>query len=332
MGTNKKDLIYPVIWNGNEVLMPESEYQKKLHNFSIKFNEITGLLISKFSTYSKKSEVKGIKKFYLNFKNDNNEYPFYIGYIKNSGEASNHNKRLQIYGDAPNFNKNSKYYGIGIMPTGDDEIVTIVEMSQFVENKIKSISSNFSSLWISFEKIKEAYIEKKLVIEEEPDKIRYIFRKSDKHSLLKVLDNLFPQNSSVGLLSEIPLAPKPTTFTLDKLPRNNILRNKALERANFTCELCGKKNTFLGKDSNWYFEAHHLIPFNINNQKMFEYSLDHLSNLVCLCPECHRKVHFADLNSQIECLEYLLNIRHDVYKIYSIKDVQNLINYYKGEE
>lgn len=332
MQKNKVDLSYSILWNGVESELPDTQYQKKLTNFSIKFKDVTEILLTKFDNFIKRSEIKGIKKFYLDFFYKNSIYPFYVGYLKNSGESAKSDKRLQIYSDTPNFIKNKKYYGIGFMPTGDDEIVVIVEMSQYVENKISSISSNFSSLWVNYEKIKEAYYNRKLVIETEPDKIRYIFRKSDSTSLKLTLDFLFPEIPFKGNDLKLPPPPIPQITTLEKLPRDHKLREESIIRANFRCELCGRDNTFMAKDSKWYFEVHHLIPFNITNQKMFKFSLDHLSNLVCLCPECHRKVHFAELKEQVRSLEKLLNLRKEIFENYAIKDLEHLLQLYTSEE
>lgn len=38
-------------------------------------------------------------------------------------------------------------------------------------------------------------------------------------------------------------------------------------------------------------EGHHLIP--LLNQGRFEYSLDVYANIVCLCPVCHRMLHYG---------------------------------------
>lgn len=40
-----------------------------------------------------------------------------------------------------------------------------------------------------------------------------------------------------------------------------------------------------------YMEGHHAIP--ITMQDHFEKSIDVYANIVCLCPICHRKIHFG---------------------------------------
>lgn len=57
-----------------------------------------------------------------------------------------------------------------------------------------------------------------------------------------------------------------------------IQRKKALERDNYTCQLCGSKQNL---------EVHHIIPFN--DFKSYE-KANELNNLVTLCKSCHGKI------------------------------------------
>jgi 5-methylcytosine-specific restriction endonuclease McrA len=60
--------------------------------------------------------------------------------------------------------------------------------------------------------------------------------------------------------------------------RNQILRKKALERDNFTCQKC-KLQDKTGK----FLEVHHVIPLYIKK-------IDTLDNLITLCHNCHKYV------------------------------------------
>ena len=62
-------------------------------------------------------------------------------------------------------------------------------------------------------------------------------------------------------------------------------------RAKGVCEVCGTKETFINNDGRQYFEGHHLIQ--MSRQSLFKVSLDVPSNVVCLCPKCHRFLHFG---------------------------------------
>ena len=64
----------------------------------------------------------------------------------------------------------------------------------------------------------------------------------------------------------------------------------ALEVANFTCENNKNHKSFIsGKTRKKYMEPHHLIP--ISYQYAFEWDIDITSNLICLCPQCHKQFH-----------------------------------------
>ena len=62
---------------------------------------------------------------------------------------------------------------------------------------------------------------------------------------------------------------------------------------------------------NWknYVEAHHLIPFSERNN--FDLSIDIVENIVCLCPNCHRKIHLAIDEQKKELLNPLFERKHD---------------------
>lgn len=121
--------------------------------------------------------------------------------------------------------------------------------------------------------------------------------------------------------------------TLDgkaKIRKNSALREIAFMDANYTCELCSKRTTFLTNNGKMYFEAHHLIPCNIRIQTSFEKKLDHQVNLYCLCPECHRKIHLIRIEEMDPLLEKLYKSRMLVLKnIYNL-DLVQLLDIYKG--
>lgn len=74
--------------------------------------------------------------------------------------------------------------------------------------------------------------------------------------------------------------------------RSNILRVQALAAADYSCEVNPIHKSFIArKNDKPYMEGHHLIP--LQNQKQFEYSLDVYANIVCLCPVCHRMLHYG---------------------------------------
>lgn len=62
-------------------------------------------------------------------------------------------------------------------------------------------------------------------------------------------------------------------------------KDKIHNRANNKCECC-KNETFEKKNGEMYFEIHHLIHYKDGGENSAK-------NCVLLCPNCHRKIHFA---------------------------------------
>ena len=74
--------------------------------------------------------------------------------------------------------------------------------------------------------------------------------------------------------------------------RNQIIKNQAIIGAGYLCENNHDHKTFTSKSTGRpYMEGHHLIP--IRYQPEFKTSIDIYANVVCLCPICHRLLHFG---------------------------------------
>lgn len=56
-------------------------------------------------------------------------------------------------------------------------------------------------------------------------------------------------------------------------------------------------------------ESHHAIPIHL--QGRFPYSLDVYANLICLCPVCHRKIHYGLRDERREMLYEIYEKRHE---------------------
>ena len=73
--------------------------------------------------------------------------------------------------------------------------------------------------------------------------------------------------------------------------RNQDTAKKSIQLANYKCDLDESHSSFISKNGKAYMEAHHLIP--LSTQEYFDYSLDVDANIICLCPNCHRKLHYG---------------------------------------
>lgn len=62
---------------------------------------------------------------------------------------------------------------------------------------------------------------------------------------------------------------------------------EALYRAEGFCEKCKEKAPFIKRSNGEpYLEVHHIIPLSLGG-------LDSLENVISLCPNCHREIHFG---------------------------------------
>jgi len=73
-------------------------------------------------------------------------------------------------------------------------------------------------------------------------------------------------------------------------PRNPMVGEIARQKAGYKCECCGAEKTFTRSDGKQHFETHHLVPLAFREQG---YEYDTPENVICLCPTCHSKIHYA---------------------------------------
>lgn len=111
--------------------------------------------------------------------------------------------------------------------------------------------------------------------------------------------------------------PEPVTVNNIKRYRRNLLEvRKAKISADYICEYDNKHVTFVNNfDNNPYIEAHHLIP--MATQGLFEYNIDFADNIICLCPNCHRRIHYGVISDKSEMVQKFYKERHE--KIESFK-------------
>ena len=85
------------------------------------------------------------------------------------------------------------------------------------------------------------------------------------------------------------------------------------------CEMCGDYESFDTRD----FETHHIIPLSDNG-------IDNVYNTVCLCPNCHKRMHSnIPFTSELKW-KMLMNVRKNLEKStpYYVKNFDRLFNPY----
>lgn len=112
--------------------------------------------------------------------------------------------------------------------------------------------------------------------------------------------------------------------------RSSVLREQVLTENNYKCEIDPSHATFISNATNeQYMETHHIIP--LSTQKYFkEVKLDTKSNIACLCPNCHRLIHYGTKEVKLSVLEILYN--NHVKSMRKVKipigSIDDLIIYY----
>ena len=260
---------------------------------------------------------------------DNSKIYFSYFKVTNAGQDTNR-KRMQIpenyFGLDINGNKrnlNDAYFFIGLYPTGDDTdpIYVILDNDGFSLNPQQS----YSSLWINFDSL---FIANKNGIHYSINRRngnKYVCFKKKYWNLL--LDSIISNDFTSIIDNEMSYIDKSGNLEREedknfvelyqeskdafiynkkpKLRKNSNYRDLILFESNYICALCNKNVTFKTNANKMYFEAHHLIPCNFNMQQQFERKLDNPANMYCLCPECHRKIHFIN-DTEVENLLYIL--------------------------
>lgn len=130
--------------------------------------------------------------------------------------------------------------------------------------------------------------------------------------------------------------------------RNPEVRKKALEASNDRCALCEwwKERkmpeciTFFRRSANdknhYYLEAHHLIPLYLMSAKIdlglgALNNLDCVENVVCLCSNCHNRIHYGIWEEVIPMLRQLYKQKENDLHNAGIKiDIETIIEIYRN--
>lgn len=83
-----------------------------------------------------------------------------------------------------------------------------------------------------------------------------------------------------------------------------------IEAAGHICEISKGHTSFIARSDNKpYMEGHHAIA--MNRQSNFKNSLDVYANIICLCPMCHRMIHFGLDSIRRNMLEQIYDERKE---------------------
>lgn len=116
-----------------------------------------------------------------------------------------------------------------------------------------------------------------------------------------------------NLSNEIKIPPRLVGRVVNQRIRSSIVKNQVILAANYHCEINKAHSTFTAQTTNkQYMEGHHLIA--LSHQDEFENSLDIYSNVMCLCPICHRLLHYGIEKEKRPLLDFIYSKRQDRLK------------------
>ncbi len=346
--------LYLNYYDGREEIISDSEYQTRLSKINIDKKVRNLFEGSNLKVRRLNSNASSSKDVYEIFNELSGKYIYICAHlIKNSGQETPR-KRIQIFKDYFGLihddgrEENKTYFFLGLYPIDSHGNVVYV----LLDNDGYSLNpqDSYSSLWIDFTALKATAVNgyyfginkrnankyfsfrldfKTIAIDaiEHDDYSSIIKNSGDIH----FLNDMGQESEDRFIFVDDYVPSRDAVVTLDgkaKIKKNSALREVALMEAHYTCALCGKEHTFITNSDKEYFEAHHLIPCNINVQRHFTKKLDHTANLFCLCPECHRKIHLIN-NGEIEGLLERLFIERErlLEEIYHL-DLRQLVDIY----
>ena len=76
-------------------------------------------------------------------------------------------------------------------------------------------------------------------------------------------------------------------------PRNIAMAKFVISQANGKCELCKLETNIIKTNGSPFLEAHHIIPLSEGGQDIYE-------NIVALCPNCHKRIHFSSEPAKVQ--------------------------------
>ena len=101
--------------------------------------------------------------------------------------------------------------------------------------------------------------------------------------------------------------PKSKSNTANSWHTSKKIKEAALKKAKFCCEINKDHETFLREDGHKFMEGHHVIPMSAQSH-FDKINLDQEVNIASLCPTCHRSAHFAEKNHRKKSFKSLLRV------------------------
>lgn len=120
----------------------------------------------------------------------------------------------------------------------------------------------------------------------------------------------------------------------EAIAKRSGIAKAALVAAHFTCAGDPSHKTFTTSRDVPYMEGHHLIPCTVSNArtywKRFNRNIDCKANIVCLCPICHRQIHYGSDAAKTQLIRRLYKTQKSALKAGGLNiSLSELLTLYK---
>ncbi|ALD66605.1 HNH endonuclease [Spiroplasma cantharicola] len=119
-----------------------------------------------------------------------------------------------------------------------------------------------------------------------------------------------------------------------KIKRDLKLVKQTYERDQYKCFFSKDHFSFYTEDGNMYLEAHHIVPISL--APVYKINLDLLDNMVSLCPNCHKSMHYSENENKYKMLQIIKKFESDFFRKnnYLIEDIEDIYisNLYLGRK
>ena len=346
------DKLYRNIVDGQIRKISFKEYDQYLVNETQFEEDVLNPYVGKIiESWEKERITRTLFMYIIQYKGVSSLIRVLYGPLKNSGINNNDYKRLQISHNVPCPQSGLPYYAIGSYNTKSSRIYCLMLSGLQTVMRDSRLGDSYSSLWFRFDKLCETNQKETAMWTDKVGRLilgikiphqiqihRQIFKAfgtewsfTDENSESQEEDfsSVYTEEEEIGLVDFTEEIKRYSES--DELPRNMNYRKIAIEREKYTCELCDTRHTFRDTKGEEYFEGHHLIMYNTSVQRRFKYCLDYPENIICLCPNCHKKIHNSNKEDTLKMVSDLM-IKHScLIKLFGIKSIETIINdYIKG--
>ena len=110
--------------------------------------------------------------------------------------------------------------------------------------------------------------------------------------------------------------------------RNQMVVQEVLEKSGYKCFFNENHITFESYNRPNYVEAHHIIPVALNDS--FDEELDCEENVIALCPNCHKAIHYAVDEYKEDLLKFIMENDNNLSKFnINLEDLKEFYFTYK---